>query len=121
MSDEYDAGNNDSVEELTPDQILKIFWLLAAFVIAIISCVYNNSTMVLTAGFFVKSFAVVVGTILGFIGACMGDAIRKFAMPDAFFSSGMIDTIKTKLFWFCGPQLIGLFIGVFLGMSLVLS
>ena len=51
----------------------------------------------------------------------IGDAIRKFAHPDAVFTGGgMLSLIWIKVFWKVGPQVIGLFIGVMLGCALVL-
>lgn len=36
----------------------------------------------------------------------IGDAFRKFTQPDAFFTSGAIDTFKQRIFWMIVPQLI---------------
>lgn len=99
-----------------------IGWGIAAVVLAIFMCTFNNSAMVLGASFGAKFLAVIVGSVFGFVGALIGDAIRKFAHPDAVFTNGgMFQLIWTKLFWLCGPQLVGLGIGVALGCSLVLS
>lgn len=85
-------------------------------------CTYNNSYMVLTAGFFAKFFAVIVGTLLGTLGAFIGETLRNFARPDSFFTNGgFFNIIFIKVFWMCGPQLIGMFIGIALGCSLVLK
>ncbi|HBP1969509.1 hypothetical protein FA346_26250 [Pseudomonas aeruginosa] len=82
---------------------------------------FNNSAMVLGAGFFMKFLAVIVGSVLGLIGALLGDAIRKFAHPDAVFTNGgLFQLVWIKVFWLLGPQLIGLVLGAFLGISLVL-
>lgn len=98
-----------------------IGWGIAAVAFSIFMCTFNNSPMVLGAGFWAKFFAVIAGSVLGLIGALIGDAIRRFAHPDAFFTNGgMGHIIWTKLFWLCGPQLIGLAIGVVIGCALVL-
>jgi len=98
-----------------------ILWGIAALVVAIIMCTFNNSAMVLRAGFFAKFFAVILGTVLGLGGALLGDALRKFARPDSVYTSGgFFQLIWIKVFWICGPQVIGLSIGVVLGCSLVL-
>ncbi|MOA42174.1 hypothetical protein D3C78_1642030 [compost metagenome] len=77
--------------------------------------------MVLGAGFFAKCVAVVAGSVLGWGGAMIGDAIRRFAHPDAVFTNGgILQLVWIKIFWALGPQVIGLFIGVALGASLVL-
>lgn len=98
-----------------------VIWGVAAFILAILSCTFNSSPMVLSAGFFAKLFAVIVGTAIGTAGALIGDSIRKFAHPDAVFTSGgMLSMIWIKVFWKVGPQIIGLVIGVMLGCGLVL-
>lgn len=99
-----------------------IGWGIVAIALALFMCISNNSAMVLGASFGAKVLAVIVGSALGLLGALLGDAIRKFAHPDAVFTNGgMFQLIGIKLFWLCGPQLIGLGIGVALGCSLVLS
>lgn len=98
-----------------------LMWAGLAFVVAVVACVFNNSAMVLRAGFFAKLFAVIVGTALGLGGALIGNAIRKFAHPDAVFTSGgIVQLVWIKVFWKIGPQVIGLLVGVMLGCSLVL-
>ncbi|QDD92087.1 hypothetical protein CCZ28_13725 [Pseudomonas oryzihabitans] len=98
-----------------------IGWGVAALALGILSVTFNTSAMVLGAGLLAKCFAVVVGTVLGWIGAVVGDAIRKFAHPDAVFTSGgLLSLLWIKIFWRVGPQLIGLVCGVMLGCALVL-
>ena len=99
-----------------------VIWAGLAVVLAILMCTVNSSAMVLRAGFFLKLIAIVVGAVLGLVGAVLGDAIRKFAQPDAVFTSGgMLQLIWVKVFWKVGPQMIGLVLGVALGTSLVLK
>ncbi len=99
-----------------------VIWAGLAVVLAILMCTVNSSAMVLRAGFFLKLIAIVVGAVLGLVGAVLGDAIRKFAQPDAVFTSGgMLQLIWVKVFWKVGPQVIGLVLGVALGTSLVLK
>mgnify|MGYP007032589223 CR=1 FL=1 len=99
-----------------------IGWGLAAFVFAIVMVTFNNSGMVIRAGFFAKLLAVIVGSLVGWGGAMIGDAICRFARPTMFFTTGgFFSLVFNKLFWIAGPQLIGLGIGVALGVSQVLS
>lgn len=98
-----------------------IGWGVAAVVLAILSVTFNSSAMVLGAGWFAKCMAVLVGAFLGWLGALAGDAIRRFAHPDAVFTSGgMLSLIWIKVFWALGPQVIGLGVGVFFGCAMVL-
>lgn len=98
-----------------------IGWGVAALVVAIFSVTFNNSAVVLGAGFFAKFMAVLVGSVLGLGGALLGDAIRKFAHPDAVYTNGGIfSLIWIKVFWAMGPQVIGLIAGVMLGCGMVL-
>lgn len=107
---------------MTNPQRTTAIWAVVALAIAILAVTRNTSAMVLGAGFLTKTLAVIVGTGMGTIGALLGDSIRRFALPDSFFTTGgMGSIIKTKLFWMVGPQAIGVFIGVFLGAALVLG
>lgn len=99
-----------------------LVWAGLALALAILMCTVNSSALVLRAGFFLKLIAIIVGAVLGLVGAVLGDAIRKFAQPDAVFTSGgMLQLIWVKVFWRIGPQVIGLVLGVALGTSLVLK
>ena len=96
-----------------------IFWGIAALVLTIIMSTIpiKNSTALVSGGaFFMKLFIVIIGTVLGLGGALLGDVLRKFAHPDSVYTSGgFFDLIKIKIFWACGPQVIGLGIGLFVG------
>lgn len=99
-----------------------IGWGVAAAVLAILSVTFNSSPLVLGAGWFAKCMAALVGALLGWVGALAGDAIRKFAHPDAVFTNGgMLRLIWIKIFWALGPQVIGLCLGVLSGCAMVLS
>lgn len=98
-----------------------IGWGVAATVMAIVSVTSNSSPMALGAGWFAKCVAVLLGAFLGWLGAMAGDAIRKFAHPDAFFTNGgILRLIWIKVFWAVGPQVLGLCVGVFFGGAIAL-
>lgn len=122
MQDHQEPDDDIEGSEPLPFQATIIGWSIAAVALSIFSVTFNNSYMVLSAGFFAKFFAVIVGSVLGLIGALIGDSLRRFTRPTAFFTTGgFFSLMFIKLFWLAGPQLIGLFIGAFLGVSLVLS
>lgn len=100
-----------------PSAGVSLRWPFSIFII-----VFNNSAIVLGAGFFAKCVAVVAGSALGWGGAMIGDAIRRFAHPDAVFTSGgILQLVWIKIFWALGPQVIGLLIGSLVGVSLMLK
>lgn len=71
-------------------------------------------------GFFSKVLIFLVAVPLGYLGAKIGDLIRKLTIPDAIFTTeGMWGIIKAKIFWFIVPQFIGLIIGSAAGGWLV--
>ncbi|HCF9849678.1 TPA: hypothetical protein SL658_000899 [Pseudomonas aeruginosa] len=112
----------DSDIAVSPVSPGLIGWPIAAFTLSILMITFNNAPMVLAAGFFAKTFAVILGTVLGGAGALIGDAIRKFAMPDGVFTSGgMAQLIWIKIFWTIGPQTIGLIAGSAMGCGVVLN
>ena len=115
-----DSKNVDKAEGSPVNQALVI-WCAIAFILSIVMCTFNSSAMVLGASFFAKFLAVIVGSVLGLVGAVIGDAIRKFARPNSVHTNGcFLSLIWIKVFWNIGPQVIGLGIGVALGCSLVL-
>ncbi|QRY76907.1 hypothetical protein JVX91_14895 [Pseudomonas sp. PDNC002] len=116
-----DLPEDDDSQEL-PVNPAVVGWGVAAVIFAILALTFNDSPLVLGAGFFAKFVAFLVGSVLGWIGALIGDAIRKFASPDAIYTSGGVASIVwAKLFWICGPQVIGLLAGVFIGCAIVLG
>ena len=46
-------------------------------------------------------------------GACGGDIVRLTCKPDMIFSSTTGGLIRGKLFWFCGIQIMGAVMSVF--------
>jgi hypothetical protein len=70
-------------------------------------------------GFFGNIALLVGGTLFTTIGVVIGDAFRRFVMPDSFFSSGALDAFKKKLFWLYGPQAVGWFIGYMITGNLI--
>ena len=44
-------------------------------------------------------------------GSILRPTFRRFVIPDAYFTSGAVDSFKKKIFWMIGPQCIGGFIG----------
>lgn len=120
-ANKQDMDNQDD-DEGFPINPAIIGWGLAALIVAFISVNYNSSAMALAAGFFTKCLAVIVGTGLGTLGALIGDAVRKFAHPDAVYTSGgMLSLIWIKVFWALGPQVIGLIVGTLLGASIIMK
>lgn len=118
-----DSEQNDLAENHDlPLKPATIGWGVAALALSIFIIVFNNSAIVLGAGFFAKCVAVVAGSALGWGGAMIGDAIRRFAHPDAVFTSGgILQLVWIKIFWALGPQVIGLLIGSLVGVSLMLK
>jgi uncharacterized membrane protein YvlD (DUF360 family) len=123
MDSNQNLTQTSEEQEASGQQISKavIGWGIAAIALSIFMCTSNTSAMVLGASFGGKLLAVIAGSILGLIGALLGDAIRRFSHPDAVFTNGgMFQLIWNKLFWLCGPQLVGLGLGVAIGCALVL-
>lgn len=98
-----------------------IGWGIASLILSILVMSFNTSPLVLGAGFFSKSLGVILGAALGTIGALIGDALRRFAMPSfTFTSGGFLSLLFIRAFWLMGPQLIGLGLGAVIGCTLPL-
>lgn len=109
-------------EQPSPAKVNAVIWAVAALVLAVLFCTVNNASLVLRASFMTKAFAVLAGTALGTVLALLGDGIRRYARPDVIMTNGgFFGLVGAKLFWQVGPQLIGLFVGVTLGITLVLK
>jgi len=98
-----------------------IIWGIISVVLTALMLTYNTAPMVLGATTLAKTGAFIVGSLLGLIGALVGDAVRKFAAPDMIFTSGTGSLIWQKIFWAIGPQSIGCLISIAVGVALVLS
>lgn len=71
-------------------------------------------------GFFSKVLIFLVAVPLGYLGAKVGDLIRKLTIPDSIFTTeGMWGILKQRIFWFIVPQVIGLIIGASIGAAMV--
>lgn len=107
---------------MSQNQRFLLTWGAVSFVFAALFTFNNNSAMVLMASGLLKVVAVLVGTATGTLGAWIGEAIRRYALPDGFFTDGgMTSILKTKLFWAVGPQFIGMFLGMSIGAAIVLK
>lgn len=122
MEDKEDiTTKNQSAPKSALLNIEVMAWGGAALVLAILMVSKNTASFVLAAGFFAKFFALIVGTLMGWAGALIGNAIRKFVQPDSVFTNGgFFHLLWVKIFWMLGPQVIGLIIGTAIGISLVL-
>jgi len=122
--DEFDNDVMHSAKDSGDDSEISstlIIWGIAAVVLSILMIINNTSGLVLGAGGFQKSIAVICGIVIGTLGALLGDALRRFARPNSVFTrGGFFQLIWIKVFWSIGPQCIGLVIGVSLGESLIL-
>lgn len=93
------------------------FYLLLTIVFSFLICFISGVDF----GFWTRLLASIVSIPTGFLGALIGDGVRRFAIPDAIFTTGgMTEIIKTKLFWMCVPQLVGMFIGIAIVAGMIL-
>ncbi len=88
------------------------FYLALTVVFSFLLC-FSTTPHGMDFSFWKRMLASVLAVPVGFIGAMIGDVIRRFAVPDMIFTTGgLFSIIKTKLFWMCVPQLVGMFIGI---------
>ena len=98
-----------------------LFYLVLTVIISFAFCFITNANGHYY-GFGRRLLASILSIPTGFIGAMIGDLIRRFAIPDIVFTSGgMFQLIKTKLFWLCVPQLVGMIIGIALVAGMMLK
>ncbi|WP_124597037.1 hypothetical protein [Burkholderia stagnalis] len=62
------------------------------------------------------------GTLLGYIGVRLGDAVRRIAKPDVLVvSGGVSDALWARICWAIGPQIVGLYLGAVTGTSILVG
>lgn len=93
-----------------------IFYAVVAIVLGVAGAAGAKQVGIIS-----RIFIFIFGTAGAFCGAFVGDWLRKIAMPDSIITSGMADTLKQKLFWFIGPQMIGEILGMGLGGGIILA
>lgn len=101
---------------------MNVLYALGALVVGAVLAQTAGSSLKppVEFGFFSKALIFLVAAPLAYIGAKIGDFIRKLTIPDAIFTTeGMWGIIKQKIFWFIVPQFIGLIIGAAAGGLMV--
>lgn len=82
---------------MTENQKFTITWGIVSLIVVALFTFNNNSHLVETAGVLIKIVAIIVGTATGLIGAFIGEALRRYALPEGFFTTvGMDSIIKIK-------------------------
>jgi len=98
-------------------QIYRNSFLIISCIVGFFFVFVNTN---IESGFFLKLIIGIGASITAMIGFFIGDVLRKFVVPDAVFTSGgFFKLLKIKLFWMCGPQLIGIGIGAIIGVSML--
>lgn len=116
------AVPNQSPVGLSPLQQQAVLYAGVSFAVCCGIVFVNSSPLVRNAGFFAKVAAILLGTGLATIGALIGNALRQAVAPDAVFTSGGFwSLLWTKVFWKWGPQTIGMLIGAFFGVAVVVK
>lgn len=91
------------------DRLVKHFLIcLGIYICLTLLLVFSSKAHL---GFFGNLALLISGTLFTTIGVFLGDTLRRFVLPDAYFTSGAVDSFKKKIFWMVGPQCIGGFIG----------
>ncbi|MGQ3003537.1 MAG: hypothetical protein ACT6UH_09065 [Hydrogenophaga sp.] len=102
-------NGNPRTDESTKNSVLMQGGVCAAIFAALSIAAAFSSTVHL--GFLGYIALFLSGSVLTAIGVIVGDALRRMAMPDLYFTKGFADSIKKRIFWAIGPQAIGWFIG----------
>lgn len=96
-----------------------VVWVVLAFAAAFIATgVYlPQHSHLLAVKFFFLWFG---GTLLGYIGVRVGDAVRRIARPDVIVvAGGVSDALWARMWWAVGPQIAGLYFGSVVATSLL--
>lgn len=116
--------------ELQSAKRFVVIWLVVSIVASTLIVAAGVANLIFgegsaTIGFWSATWRLALGFILSVPAslflASIGDKLRTMAMPVVILSSGFVDTLKTKLFWAIGPQIIGVLIGQAIVWSLILA
>lgn len=108
-----------SEDATTANPMNGLYFIISLIISVILAYKYGDEKH-LEVSFFMRVLILISGTLVGYLGGVIGDFIRKLAIPDAIFTDGkMASILKAKIFWFIGPQLIGIGIGSFFGAGLI--
>lgn len=100
-------------------KVYYIFYLVLSIAWGFLITFVNAN---IVSGFLMKLIGALGGGVGGFLGFFIADFIRKLAVPDMIFTTGgFFGLLKERLFWMCGPQLIGIAIGGALFVSLIVE
>lgn len=91
-------------------------WGIVTFVWVILICM-SYPPLKLSASFSTKVGVVVLGTLLGSIGALIGHFIKVTYVTNAPIHKN--SSIWSKLFWWIGPQIIGIYIGLVVTIAII--
>lgn len=109
-------------KEISAPNAKKVYYFVYLTISVIVAFFLAFHNTKLQYGFFMKLLGMIGGSIGGFLGFIVGDFIRKLAIPDMVFTSGgFFGLLRVRLFWMCGPQLIGIVIGAASVASLILK
>lgn len=97
-------------------------YLGIAFIICIAFMLFNVFSSTGTKmGFWGWCVFILLGSLLTALGTLLGRFFLNFTRPDAFFSSGAMDSFWKKIFWSIGPQFIGGSIGLLLTINYIIN
>jgi hypothetical protein len=88
--------------------VSKLVWLISAVCIALAD---NYLLLVLTSKTGNFTIVALSSIVVSYVFALLGDKLRRFSMPTAYYTHGMLDCMEKKLFWKIGPQVIGITLG----------
>ena len=72
-------------------------------------------------GFMWYVLTFVIGSICTGTGVVAGEAFRRFVHPDVLLASNSLDMFGKRIFWLCGPQVIGWVIGLWIYQTVMMK
>lgn len=102
-------------------KVNKVSVIISSIIIFLgVISTFNEISNLSFSKILVELLTIVFGFIVSLIGGVIGELLRNYTKPDMIYSYGFWGTLKNKVFWSIGPQLIGSLVALYIVFMVIL-
>lgn len=118
--DSMDSMDGIETRKNSSIMLVNIIWPIIVFIFLIISYLgYGDDPELEEVTFWKFLLLIIIVTLFTYVGAIIGDLLRRFVAPSMVFTSGgFFALLWSRIFWAIGPQVVGVFLGVWIGLGI---